>query len=82
MQNPKKNDLKTSEKGAENNMQMGLLMDPDMDSIFTIGLTGVLTWASVQVLWQLLVISLAIFVAALKYSFIATLLILILITLL
>ncbi|KAJ0099328.1 hypothetical protein Patl1_21152 [Pistacia atlantica] len=82
MQNPKKNDLKTSEKGAENNKQWGEILDPDTDNIFAIGLTRVLTWVRVQVLWQLLVISLAIFVAALIYSFIATFLILILITLL
>lgn len=59
-----------------------LLLDPDPDNIAAVGLTGLLTWASVQVLWQLFVISLAIVVAALKYSFIAALLILILTTLL
>jgi hypothetical protein len=45
-------------------------------------LAGLLTWASVQVLWQLFFISLVILVAALKYSFIAALLIFILVTLL
>lgn len=59
-----------------------LLLDPDPDNILAVGLTGLLTWASVQVLWQLFFISFAIVVAALKYSFIAALLILILITLL
>ena len=58
------------------------LLEPDPDNILALGLTGLLTWASVQVLWQLLFISLAILVAALKYSFIAALLIFILIALL
>jgi len=58
------------------------LLDRDPDNILALGLTGILTWASVQVLWQLLFISLAILVAALKYSFIAALLIFILIALL
>lgn len=59
-----------------------LLLDPDPDNVVAVGLTGVLAWASVQVLWQLFVISIAILLAALKYSFIAALLIFILITLL
>jgi len=58
------------------------LLEPDGDNVLALGLTGILTWASVQVLWQLLFISLAILVAALKYSFIAALLIFILIALL
>ncbi|MCI15699.1 hypothetical protein A2U01_0036837 [Trifolium medium] len=58
------------------------LLEPDPDNILALGLTGLLTWASVQVLFQLLFISLAILVAALKYSFIAALLIFILIALL
>ncbi|KAK9911916.1 hypothetical protein M0R45_035796 [Rubus argutus] len=59
-----------------------LLLDPYPNNILAVGLTGLLTWASVQVLWQLLFISLAILVAALKYSFIAAVLLFILITLL
>lgn len=59
-----------------------LVLDPDPNNVVAVGLTGLLTWASVQVLWQLLLISLAIVVAAIKYSFIAALLIFILITLL
>lgn len=59
-----------------------LLFDPDPNNVVAVGLTGVLAWASVQVLWQLFVISFAILVAAVKYSFIAALLIFILITLL
>ncbi|CAL1386913.1 unnamed protein product [Linum trigynum] len=61
---------------------VSLLLDPDPDNVVAVGLTGLLTWASVSVLWQLFTISLAILVAALKYSFIAALLIFILITLL
>lgn len=59
-----------------------MLLDPDPENIVAVGLTGVLAWASVQVLWQLFVISVAIVLAALKYSFVAALLIFILITLL
>lgn len=59
-----------------------LLLNPNPDNILAVGLTGLLTWASVQVLWQLFFISLVILVAALKYSFIAALLIFILVTLL
>ncbi|CAK9188393.1 unnamed protein product, partial [Ilex paraguariensis] len=61
---------------------VNLLLDPDPDNILAVGLTGVLAWASLQVLGQLFFISLAILLAALKYSFIAALLIFILITLL
>ncbi|KAJ4720641.1 Transmembrane protein [Melia azedarach] len=64
------------------NIKWGDIFNPDPDNFFAVGLTGLLTWASVQVLWQLFIISLAILVAALKYSFIAALLLFILITLL
>ncbi|OMO60208.1 hypothetical protein COLO4_33896 [Corchorus olitorius] len=64
------------------NFRLGDLLDPDPDNIVAVGLTGLLTWASAQVLWQLFLISGAILLAALKYSFIAALLIFILITLL
>ncbi|KAL0340643.1 UNVERIFIED_CONTAM: hypothetical protein Sradi_4581100 [Sesamum radiatum] len=59
-----------------------LVLDPDPDNLVAVGLTGLLTWASVQVLWQLFVISAAILIAALKYTIVAVLLIFILITLL
>ncbi|KAL2548945.1 hypothetical protein Fot_10475 [Forsythia ovata] len=59
-----------------------LLLDPDPDNIVAVGLTGILTWAGVQVLWQLLVIAIAILVTALKYTVVAALLVVILITLL
>ncbi|XP_050282025.1 uncharacterized protein LOC126722912 [Quercus robur] len=64
------------------NIRWGDLLDPDPDNILALALTGLLTWASVQVLWQLFFISLAILLAALKYSFVAALLLFILITLL
>ncbi|KAF9674961.1 hypothetical protein SADUNF_Sadunf10G0182100 [Salix dunnii] len=43
-----------------------LLLNPDPDNILAVGLTGLLSWASVQVLWQLFIIAFAILVAALK----------------
>ncbi|XP_010431990.1 PREDICTED: uncharacterized protein LOC104716301 [Camelina sativa] len=58
------------------------LLNPDQDNFVAVALAGVLTWASLQVLSQLFLISFAILVAALKYSFIAALLIFILVTLL
>lgn len=58
------------------------VLDPDPENLLAVALTGLLTWASVQVLWQLFFISVAILVAAVKYSFIAALLLFILITLL
>ncbi|XP_030530426.1 uncharacterized protein LOC115740912 [Rhodamnia argentea] len=64
------------------NLRLRDLLDPDPDNILAVGLTGLLAWASVQVLWQLCFVSVAILVAALKYSFIAALLLFILITLL
>ncbi|KAK9127655.1 hypothetical protein Syun_016452 [Stephania yunnanensis] len=64
------------------NLKWKDLLYPDTDNLIAVGLTGLLTWASVQVLWQLLVISIAILFAALKYSFVAALLLFILITLL
>lgn len=59
-----------------------LVLSADPENIAAVGLTGLLAWASVQALFQLLFISLAIVLAALKYSFIAALLLFILITLL
>ena len=59
-----------------------MLLDPDPDNVLSVGLTGLLTWASAQVVWQLLAVSFSIVVAALKYSFVAALLIFILVALL
>jgi hypothetical protein len=41
------------------------MFDPDPNNVVAVGLTGVLAWASVQVLWQLFVISFAILIAIL-----------------
>ncbi|KAL3838222.1 hypothetical protein ACJIZ3_022813 [Penstemon smallii] len=71
-----------NEKPKLNLKWMDLLLNPEPDNILAVGLTGVLTWASVQVLWQLFVVSAAILIAALKYTIVAALLIFILITLL
>ncbi|XVE99083.1 hypothetical protein REPUB_Repub03eG0166000 [Reevesia pubescens] len=80
--NKEKAEEKGNDGGSMFNFRLGDLLDPDPDNIIAVGLTGLLTWASVQVLWQLFLISGAILLAALKYSFIATLLLFILITLL
>ncbi|ONI21756.1 hypothetical protein PRUPE_2G086600 [Prunus persica] len=76
-------DLRENQRPLFGNIRWGdLLLDPDPNNILAVGLTGLLTWASVQVLWQLVFIALAILVAAVKYSFIAAVLLFILIALL
>ncbi|KAK3228441.1 hypothetical protein Dsin_000322 [Dipteronia sinensis] len=77
-QDPNKDQEKQQQNGSSNgdelkkdrrplfNLKWGDLFDPDPDNLFAVGLTGLLAWASVQVLWQLALISLAILVAALK----------------
>ncbi|KAK1382591.1 putative Transmembrane protein [Heracleum sosnowskyi] len=78
-----KEDLKKDNEMPKFNFRwVDLVLDPDPQNIVAVALTGLLTWASVQVLWQLFLISLAILVAALKYSFIAAVLLFVLITLL
>ncbi|XP_010912236.1 uncharacterized protein [Elaeis guineensis] len=74
-------DLKRDRRPAFN-LRWRDLLYPDPENMVAIGLTGLVTWASVQVLGQLFFISIAILLAALKYSFIAALLLFILITLL
>ncbi|RZR97916.1 hypothetical protein BHM03_00027191 [Ensete ventricosum] len=64
------------------NLRWRDLLSPDPENIAAVALTGLLTWASVQVLFQLFVISVTILLAAVKYSFVAALLLFILITLL
>ncbi|XLS81512.1 hypothetical protein HN51_047343 [Arachis hypogaea] len=51
-------------------LSWNFLFDPDPDNVVAFGLIGILTWANVQVLWQLFN-SFAILVAVIKYSFIA-----------
>ncbi|GLJ06449.1 hypothetical protein SUGI_0039520 [Cryptomeria japonica] len=58
------------------------LLDPDPENMLTVGLIGLLAWATAHICWQLFFVSLAIAVAALKYSFIAAVLLFILVTLL
>ncbi|CAI9773036.1 unnamed protein product [Fraxinus pennsylvanica] len=59
-----------------------LVLDPDPNNIVAVGLIGILTLTVVQVLWQLLVITFAILITALKYTAVAALLVCILITIL
>ncbi|GKV39778.1 hypothetical protein SLEP1_g47496 [Rubroshorea leprosula] len=56
------------------NFRRGDLLDPDPENILAVGLTGLLGWASAQVLWQLFFISVAILVAALLIFILITLL--------
>ncbi|KAK9911948.1 hypothetical protein M0R45_035826 [Rubus argutus] len=64
-----------NQRSIFSNIKWGdLLLDPDPKNILAVRLTVLLTWPSVEVLWQILFISLATLVAALKYSFIATVL--------
>ncbi|KAM2028764.1 hypothetical protein TB2_040065 [Malus domestica] len=72
-------DLGKNQRPLFGNIRWGdLLLDPDPNNVLAVGLTGLLTWASVQVLS----ITLSMLVAAGKYSFIAAVLLFILITLL
>lgn len=70
------------QRSATFNFRWRDLLSPDPDNAVAVALTGLLTWASVQVLFQIFFISVAILLAALKYSFIAALLLFILIALL
>jgi hypothetical protein len=63
---------------------LGLLdfFDPNPRNVLNVPLTCLLTLAAFQILWQLFFVSLAIVVAALKYSLIAAILLFIIVTLL
>lgn len=65
-------------------VQIGLLdlLDPDPQNMLTVAFICLLTLAAFQILWQLFFVSLAIVVAALKYSLIAAILLFIIVTLL
>lgn len=86
--NKAENGINNGEEGKVKNGKpfklnlLNLVLDPDPENVLAVGLTGVLTWASVQVLWQLLVVTATILISAVKYSVVAALLIFILITLL
>ncbi|KAM1778776.1 hypothetical protein FF1_040095 [Malus domestica] len=72
-------DLGKNQRPLFGNIRCGdLLLDPDPNNVLAVGLTGLLTSASVQVLS----ITLSMLVAAGKYSFIAAVLLFIPITLL
>ncbi|THU73025.1 hypothetical protein C4D60_Mb04t18440 [Musa balbisiana] len=75
-------DLRGDRQRPAFNLRWRDLLSPDPENIAAVALTGLLTWASVQVLFQLFAISVAILLAAVKYSFVAALLLFILITLL
>ena len=61
---------------------MGELLSPDPANAVAVVLTGALVWAGASLLLQLALISAAIFAAAVKYSFVAALLLFVLIALL
>ncbi|XP_047094336.1 uncharacterized protein LOC124706709 [Lolium rigidum] len=58
------------------------LLAPSPDNAAAVALTAALVWASASLLLQLVLISASIFAAALKYSFVAALLLFVLIALL
>ncbi|KAJ9540312.1 hypothetical protein OSB04_026818 [Centaurea solstitialis] len=74
-----KEDLKEDRVGLR---WSGLLLSRDRDNVVAVGLTGVLSWASLQMVWQLFMATMATFIAGIKYTFIGILLIFIIITLL
>lgn len=59
-----------------------LVLDPDRDNVVAVGLTGALVLAGVRVLWKLFVVTMAILIAAVKYTFVGVVLIFVVITLL
>ncbi|URD98663.1 hypothetical protein MUK42_30327 [Musa troglodytarum] len=59
-------DLRRDRQRPAFNLRWRDLLSPDPENIAAIALTGLLTWASVQVLFQLFVISVAILLAAVK----------------
>ncbi|GJW52273.1 hypothetical protein Tco_0093624 [Tanacetum coccineum] len=69
---PRVNKLKWSE----------LLLEPDRDNVVAVGLTGALVLAGLHLLWHLFLVIMAVLMAAVKYTFVGVLLILIVITLL
>uniref|UniRef100_A0ACD5Y5F6 Uncharacterized protein n=1 Tax=Avena sativa TaxID=4498 RepID=A0ACD5Y5F6_AVESA len=63
-------------------IQWGELLSPSPDNAAAVALTAALVWAGASLLLQLVLISASIFAAALKYSFVAALLLFVLIALL
>ncbi|NP_001142542.1 hypothetical protein Zm00014a_034904 [Zea mays] len=67
---------------ALSEIRWGELLSPDPTNAVAVVLTGALVWAGASLLLQLALISAAIFAAAVKYSFVAALLLFVLIALL
>uniref|UniRef100_A0ACD5YJI9 Uncharacterized protein n=3 Tax=Avena sativa TaxID=4498 RepID=A0ACD5YJI9_AVESA len=63
-------------------IRWGELLAPSPDNAAAVALTAALVWAGASLLLQLVLISASIFAAALKYSFVAALLLFVLIALL
>ncbi|KAF7075775.1 hypothetical protein CFC21_080526 [Triticum aestivum] len=63
-------------------IRWGQLLAPSPDNAAAVALTAALVWAGATLLLQLVLISASIFAAALKYSFVAALLLFVLIALL
>ncbi|VAI24224.1 uncharacterized protein LOC119298326 [Triticum dicoccoides] len=63
-------------------IRWGQLLAPSPDNAAAVALTAALVWAGAALLLQLVLISASIFAAALKYSFVAALLLFVLIALL
>ena len=67
---------------ALSEIRWGELLSPDPANAAAVVLTGALAWAGASLLLQIALISAAIFAAAIKYSFVAALLLVVLIALL
>ncbi|EES15823.1 hypothetical protein BDA96_08G077500 [Sorghum bicolor] len=67
---------------ALSEIRWGELLSPDPANAAAVVLTGALAWAGASLLLQIALISAAIFAAAIKYSFVAALLLFVLIALL
>ncbi|XP_066358604.1 uncharacterized protein [Miscanthus floridulus] len=73
---------RTSSFPALSEIRWGELLSPDPANAAAVVLTGALAWAGASLLLQIALISAAIFAAAIKYSFVAALLLFVLIALL
>lgn len=77
-----KKERRASSLPALSEIRWGELLSPDPANAAAVVLTGALAWAGASLLLQLALISAAIFAAAVKYSFVAALLLFVLIALL
>ncbi|KAL8247529.1 hypothetical protein R6Q59_008745 [Mikania micrantha] len=63
-----------SEEAPRVNLRWGeLVLDPDRNNVVAVGLTGALAWAGVWMMWQLFIVTMAILIAAIKYTFVGVL---------